>query len=109
MRSLIGQYFGTSFELPWAHWATMEEGSKEKYFVGQHEDSFFECEWRQCLVTLVKVTLYYIYIMPGSIHHRTERHLLTEDSFRDDDIIKELNVSVLSSDDQTLFIMPLKM
>lgn len=94
----------------------MEKENREKYYVGQHVDAFIDCGWKPCLVTSVKasqpptyglVTIdkgANFYLSPDSIRHRTERRLLVEDSFEDAEPLKEFNVSVVSSDGDSIFI-----
>lgn len=79
-------------------------------------DAFIDCEWQPCLVTSVKasqppsyglVTIEKgtnFYLSPDSIRHRTERRLLVDDSFGEDEPVKEFNVSVVSSEGDSIFI-----
>lgn len=96
----------------------MEKERGEKYYVGQPVDRFIDCSWKACLVTSVKASQppsYGIitiekgrnfYLSSNSIRHWTERRLLVEDSFQEYQGANELNVSVLSTDDNSLFITP---
>lgn len=97
----------------------METENKEKYHVGQHIDAFIDCGWEACLVTSVKASQppsYGIvtiekgknfYLSPDSLRHRTDRYMLVQESFQEHPAeVQQHNLSVFSSDDESLFITP---
>lgn len=106
----------------------MEEDNYEIYHVGQHAECFVDTEWTPCLITsvlrsdppqygLTTIMMGKSYFLGAdSVRPRIERRLLAEDSFQEsnpvDEIVhfegtdfdEQINFSLLSSDDESIFI-----
>lgn len=96
----------------------MDLENEGNYHVGQHVEGFIECEWKRCLITSIKASIpieygvttlkkgrsFYLYSESLRVHQ--EKLVMVDDSLDKAGMVldKEINFSLVSSDDETLFI-----
>lgn len=91
----------------------------ERFYVGRHVEGFVEAEWGGrvfCLIASVEGNVPWeygittirkgknFYLTPQSVRSQPARILLANHTLGDTEIVQEVNFSLLSSDDESLFI-----
>lgn len=94
----------------------METENNQRFYVGQHVKAFVETEWTPYLITSVQGNEPWQYgtttilkgknfnLTPQSVRPRSEHVLLANDSFEEQDIVQEVNFSLLGSDDDSFIL-----